>query len=220
MCKEEYKEHRCCDQGPQGVPGLQGPQGTQGPQGPQGIMGLTGLQGPQGLQGVPGKDCDCNDRECHCPVGYCNVFSDSKQQVASSGVVLLQKQNSVSSDFDISTISSDGKIKFKKSGIYLLSFDCNGQITPPFPAPVPVWSIAFYMNGSLIPGTNSGAFLQSPDDQMSHAGMRTLVSVSASDVLTLQNTSTLAIDLIGPAIGSMFPLIGASVNILLVKELP
>lgn len=216
-------DHKCCccygPQGPQGVPGVQGPQGMQGvpgidgspglqgPQGPQGVagsmgpagpqgpMGLPGIQGIQGIQGIPGKDCDCNQMK----TPYANVWSQVNQSLSANGggsdFVKYEGANSVSADFDISAANVSGQVKALKSGIYLVSWVINGQLAPPFPAPVPSWGVGLYLNGVYVGGSSSAGFSQSPDDDAESISQSVIIALAANDVLALKSVSSAPIEL-------------------------
>ena len=218
---------RCCDckEGPQGVPGLQGEQGIQGVPGSQGIMGPQGVQGVQGLQGPPGKDCDHSNRECNCLAAYCNIYSEVDQLLTAwttpGDFVKFQMSNSVSPEFDISNAALLGEVKFLKKGIYSIAFSIEASLAPPFPAPVPVWALALFLNGAEVPGSSFGGFNQSPDDDVENAIGRVMVPVNANDIIKLRNISIgqgIVLKAIHPSLA--FPLTCASLNINLVKELP
>ena len=221
MCKENHEYNRCCEQGPQGVPGLQGPQGIQGVPGPQGPQGLTGMQGPQGLQGEPGKDCDCSHM-CDCPSAYCNLWSQMDQILSAwasaNDYIKFEGKNEVSADFDISNAATLGEIKFLKKGIYSICSSVEASLQPPFPAPVPSWSICMFLNGVNISGSSFGGFNQSPDDDIENASGQVIVSVNAGDVLKVRNITInqgIMLKAIHPEIA--FPVTCASLDIVLIK---
>jgi hypothetical protein len=224
MCKESHESNheRCCDQGPQGVPGVQGAQGIQGVAGPQGSIGQTGMQGPQGLQGVPGKDCE--GRECKCHSAYCNVYSLTKQDKGPYGsatdTVMFDSQAAVSAEFDTSMKNVNGSIKFLKHGIYSIEWIAQANITPPVPAPVPSFSFGLWIDGVLIPGSVSSNFTQSPNDDNAHTSGQTIVEIKAAQLLTMKNASVASITMNPVPSGSVFAIANASINIVLIKELP
>lgn len=104
-------------------------------------MGAQGPQGLQGEKGDPGKDCDCKDVD----MPYVNVFASVAQliqpynpgAVADQVLFNLQNANSGALDFDLSQMNVSGDIKFLKHGIYHMTWQLQGRITPPVPSPVP-----------------------------------------------------------------------------------
>lgn len=227
MCDESLHNHNCnccCKEGPQGVPGIQGPQGIQGVPGPQGAQGIQGPQGPQGLQGVPGKDCECK-HDCGCCERYLNVYASIPQILTpyngGGDAVLFDKQNSISlGDFDVSQAATLGEIIFLKHGVYLLIWEIQAKTTPPVDAPVPSWSIGFWVNGSLVPGSVFSGFTQSPNDDTTHVNGQVICEIPAGGILLLRNTSTVSISLNPNPATSAFPITVSSVIVTCLKELP
>jgi Collagen triple helix repeat (20 copies) len=216
MCKEsEMNWHRCCEEGPQGPAGQQGPQGVQGVPGQQGIPGQTGMQGPQGMQGLPGKDGVCD-----CTSVYASVYSLVSQVLPSLASPKLELVTSVSAGIDLTSAPLTGEIKVLQHGIYVLNWGFDGLLDPPFPAPVPAWSLGLYKNGSLIPGSVSGSFSSSPDDICTHTSGSVIMEVMANDVIKLVNTSTLSLQAVSTMLGSLFPVAAAIINISMIKQLP
>jgi len=211
MCKDSTHEGGCCCE-----------QGPQGPMGVQGIQGSTGPQGPQGIQGVPGKDCE--GRDCKCSYAYCNVYSLTKQIKGAFGsasdTVLFDSQASVSPEFDVSAKNSTGEIKFLKHGIYSCDWIAQANITPPVPSPVPSFSFGFWLDGVLLPGSVNSSFTQSPNDDNTHVSGQVIVEVAAGQKLILRNASASSVTMNPLPSGSVFPIANASLNIVLVKELP
>ena len=201
MCKEHSRdEHHkkcrcCCEQGPQGVPGAQGPQGIQGqdgPQGPQGLMGIQGIQGIQGEKGDPGEGCECH----HV---YLNMYSQSNQVLAAFGAgadyAKLDMLGVATPDFDLTQAAALGIVKFLTAGVYQISWVANGQLAPPFPAPVPSWGLGVSLNNVFIPQSPSAGFSQSPDDDATGLASVFQLTVAANDVMQIRNVSTFAIQL-------------------------
>jgi hypothetical protein len=188
-----------CPPGPQGTPGIQGIQGVPGAQGNTGLQGSTGLQGNTGPQGP------C----CQNPVGQVSVlsaFSTTDQAIPSLGVCLFENLNVVTaSAFDTSQIGITGEITFLKSGNYLLSWTAEGQLTPPFPSPVPAWSLSFYLDGVPVPGSCFSGYTLFPAELTDNTGGTTVFQVNAGQVLKLLNTSTLPISLVSSTPGSLLP---------------
>lgn len=198
-----------CPPGPQGPQGPQGPigTGTQGPQGPAGSQGPQGIMGPEGPQGP------C----CQSPgsqVSVLNAYSVLDQDLPSLGVCLLENTNVVTiTSFDVSMLSTTGEITFLKGGNYLLSWTAEGLLTPPFPDPVPAWSLAFLLDGVPIPGSCFSGFTLFPAELTDNTGGTVVVSVNAGQVLKLVNSSTLPISLVSTVPGSLFPEVSVSIVI-------
>jgi Collagen triple helix repeat (20 copies) len=217
MCKEDNMWGPCCIQGPQGVPGPQGQQGIQGVPGGQGVPGVKGLQGPQGIQGVAGTNCDCSGATGACNM-YANVFATIPQVIgaylAPTDTVLFDSQNAVSvGSFDLSTMKTDGSVKFLKHAIYHVQWQLQARITAPVPNPVPSWSFGFWVNGVLVPGSIYSGFTQAPGDDACHSTGDVIVELKVGDVLKLRNTSISSVNLNPNVTGSVFPITIASINI-------
>jgi hypothetical protein len=208
----------CCLQGPQGVQGLQGAQGIQGVPGAQGIPGQNGVQGVQGLQGpmgTPGTNATLNS-------AYLSVYSLTNQTLAPGASPLLEAVNQVSAatDFDISQASISGQVKVINHGIYSMAWGFDGLLTPPYPFPVPGWSLGVYRNGLLLPGSTAAAFSISPDEFTVHTSSDGIFEFMAGDILKLVNTSTSSINAVSTFLGSNVPVAAASLSIVLLKALP
>lgn len=204
-------------QGPQGVgaQGDQGAQGLQGLQGPQGIgaQGSQGIQGPPGIQGQVGPQGPC----CQSPSGQVsvlNAYSTSDQNLDPLQVCLFEGINIVTAtSFDVSQLSTTGEITFLKGGNYLLSWTAEGQLSPPFPEPVPAWSLALLLDGVLVPGSCFSGYTLFPAELTDNTGGTVVVFVNAGQVLKLVNSSTTPISLISTVPGSLFPETSASIVI-------
>ena len=215
----------CCacygPQGPQGLPGIQGPQGSTGQMGPQGQQGNVGPQGIQGIQGVAGKDCD---RECECCDRFANVFASKTQTLGAystaTDTVVFDMQNAVSvGDFDLSVMGTTGDVVFLKHGIYQISWNLQGRLTPPISPPVPSWSFGLWLNGVLVPGSIFSGFTQAPDDDACHSSAIVSIEIQVGDKLRLRNTSVNNVDLTPAVNGSVFPITIASINMECLKAL-
>ena len=199
-----------CPPGPQGATGLQGAQGVAGPQGIAGPTGATGLQGNTGPQG---PCCQSTGGS----VSVLNAYSTVDQQIPSLGVCLFNALNLVTvTSYDASMVGTTGEITFLKSGNYLLSWTAEGQLTPPFPDPVPSWSFSFFLDGVPVPGSCFSGFTLYPDELTTNTGGTVVIPVNAGQVLTLLNTSTLPVSLISSVPGSMLP--ETSVSIVLQSQ--
>jgi hypothetical protein len=174
-----------------------------------------GLQGPRGLQGAPGKDCEKKD--C-CDRCYLSVYSTSDQNLTANGDVndfaIFEHASAGTPDcFDWSLAATTGQIKVLKSGAYVLQWVADGQLAPPFPAPVPVWALGLYVNGVFLPGTGIAGFSQSPDDEANCLTQILIVNLLANDVLMLRNIGTFPIFLTGGHPELVVPVTSASLSI-------
>jgi hypothetical protein len=114
----------------------------------------------------------------------------------------MEGVNASTVSFDVSMTAINGAITFLKSGIYEITWNAEGQLTAPYPAIVPSWSVGLTLDNVLVQGSVFGAFLVSPDDILSATGNTVIVAVNAGQVLKLINTATNPIDLVSTAFGS------------------
>jgi len=204
-------------QGIQGIQGVAGPQGVPGIPGPLGSVGSIGPQGPQGVQGpigAIGPQGPC----CPFSTSFGQAFSSTDQLAIVPGeAVLMENVNISTMAIDFSMTPSTGEVTINKTGIYSIEFVFHGQLSAPFPAPVPAWSLSLFKNNVLLPGATFGNFTLSPDEVYSHTGGPTLVSITAGDVIKIVNTSTMPVDKIATALGSSVPVTSCGLTILLVQ---
>lgn len=198
-----------CPPGPQGSQGIQGTQGTTGPQGVQGLIGPQGLQGIQGNTGPQGPCCPGQGGV----ISAANVYSVVDQEIPSGGVVLFEAANVVTSDYDVSMAGITGGITFINTGIYRISWTVEGQLTPPFPAPVPAWSFSLYLDGVLVNGSTFSSFTLFPDEATSTAAGTVIIHVTAGQVLTLNSSASLPVSIISSIPGSLVPETSTSITI-------
>jgi len=205
--------------GTQGIAGVQGTIGTSGAQGAQGIQGAVGPQGVPGIQGVPGAPGIAGPTGpcCQLPgssASVLNAYSTLDQTLNPLDAVLFDGINVVTStSYDTSLASTTGQITFLVSGNYILSWTAEGQLTTPFPDPVPAWSLSLFLDGAPIPGSCFSGFTLFPAELTNNTGGTVVVAINAGQVLTLLNTSTLAIALLSSIPGSTLPESSASLVI-------
>ena len=216
-----YGQDNCCSscicpQGPQGLPGTAGIQGASGIQGvpglqgAAGVQGLVGPQGTQGVQGVVGPTGPC----CPVSLSVANIYSVEDQTISTNQSVLFQNVNAIAvADYDISLMATTGEVIFLKTGIYAISFTVEGLLTPPFPDPVPAWSFSLYLDGSPVPGGCFSSFTLFPDQLTTTAAGKVIVYVASGQVLTLQSTSILPVNIVSSVFGSIIPVTSASITI-------
>lgn len=208
--------------GPRGEPGLQGPQGKTGPQGvtgkdgesgsagkagPRGPAGLQGLAGPRGVQGEAGPQGITGG-------AVASLFSLANQSVSPGEVVLFEGVNSVSfQTYDVSLAATSGRIVFLESGIYNISWEVEGKLTPPFPNPVPGWGLALYLDEVPVLGSCFPGFTQAPSGQAVHAGGRIAIEIVKGQTLTLQSVSVLPISLVSTNVAESLSTVSASIMI-------
>jgi Collagen triple helix repeat (20 copies) len=194
------------DEGPQGVPGKDGRQGSPGPQGPQGARGDTG---PRGLP------CCCEGISI-----FANLFSSKDQTIQSFGnsgsEVTFEHFNATSALIDLSLVNSTGEITINQNGIYLVTYTVTGQLNS-F-ATLSPWSFGLYLDGSVVPGSISAAVTQTEEDFRSVTNTVIIVILNGQ-VLTLNNVSTLAVDLLSGMSGGPYPNESAFINIFQLKKL-
>ncbi|MES2200516.1 MAG: hypothetical protein V4489_10185 [Chlamydiota bacterium] len=196
-----------CPQGPQGPQGLQGVAGT----GIQGLQGIPGPQGAQGIQGQIGPQGPC----CPSIRAVANVYSISNQELASGDRVLFQSANAVTAgSYDLSLMSTTGEIVLINSGIYEITWSVEGSLTPPFPNPVPGWSLSLYLDGLPVPGGCFSAFTLFPDEATRTAGGTVIIATTPGQSISLRSTSTLPITLTSMIFGSLLPETSASIAII------
>lgn len=207
-----------CPQGPQGATG---PAGAVGPQGSIGLTGATGVQGaigpagaigPQGPVGPQGPCCSSSVNSA-----VLNLYSLLDQSIAPGSVVAFENANATTPlAFDTSLASTTGEITFLSGGVFGITWNVEGQLTPPFPAPVPAWSFSLFLDGIPVSGACFSSFTLFPEELTTSAGGKVIISVAAGQVLTLQNTSTLPVSVVSGLPGSTIPVV--STALLIEKE--
>jgi len=172
--------------------------------------GPTGAQGPQGQTGPQGPCCGAIQSTV-----VASLYSIIDQQIPSGNVVTFENTSTVTlANFDVSLAPSTGQITFLTSGTYSITWRVAGELTPPFPDPVPAWSLSLFLDGTQVPGSCFAGFSLFPDLLTSNGASNIIVVVAAGQVLTLQNTSLLPISLISSTPGSIFPQISATLSII------
>lgn len=193
--------------GPQGLAGQMGPAGKQGSLGPAGAIGIPGIQGPAGPQGG-----------CCSPSSiFANVFTLTDQVILPNEPILFENVSAQTSFFDLSLTSINGKIIALKSGIYLVSWNFNGQLNNAFTSPVPAWSLGIAQNGNILPSSVSAAFSNTPNNLCIHNSGMSIIPIFFGDVIQLINTSDNSILCVANALGFSFPA-ASSITLSLISE--
>jgi len=185
---------------------MQGVQGLQGVQGPRGQDGLQGPQGIQGEQGIAGSCVNCPGGSGPIPpVGtgmeFAEVYSTTAQLLTASPglnmpgqVALLENSVHATANIDISNAATTGQIKINKAGWYDVATGVAAFMNP-IPAPLPVFSVALFLNGVLVKGSPFANLPLSPAQASNEVVADVFVHCNVGDALTLANTSTAPINL-------------------------
>ena len=208
-----YSADNCCCTSCTCPQGAQGPTGAQGIQGVQGLSGATGAQGPVGLQGITGAQGPCCSTTSSNAVA--GLYSIEDQDIPPGSPVLFESTNAITPGaFDVSFTPSTGQITFINSGTYSITWRVSGQLTPPYPSPVPVWSLSLFLDGVPVPGSCFAGFSPFPDLLSSNGAANVIIVVTAGQALTLENSSLLPISLVASTPGSSLPQISATLSII------
>jgi hypothetical protein len=218
--------------GDQGVPGVNGQQGVQGVPGKDGKDGTNGLQGPmgptgpQGLQGPQGPKGDCVACPCDCVSGnaeFAEVYSNQNQLLAASpgpnlagGIVKLENTIFSTSNIDVSQAGVNGKITINVAGWYDVATGICGALNP-IPSPIPVWTLSLFLNGVLVSGSTFANQTISPEQKSNEIVADVFVHFNKGDVLELANTSSNALQMSAPILGTNAPPSSAYLKIILLK---
>lgn len=169
--------------------------------------------GPQGIQGPVGPQGPCCGTTASTVVA--GLYSLVDQSLPAGSPVLFENTNTITpGDFDISLASSTGQITFLTAGTYSITWRVDGQLTPPFPDPVPAWSLSLFLDGIPVPGSCFAGFSLFPDLLTSNGASNVIVVIGEGQVLTLQNSSLLPISLIASTPGSALQQISATLSII------
>lgn len=229
-------DHNCCCPGPVGPVGPMGPIGPKGNPGIQGIPGLNGKDGQQGSQGNPGEQGpmgpqgpqgvkgDCVECECHCDEPeFAEVFSILSQHLLESPganlagqVVILEQLIFSTSNIDVSQAGVNGKVTFKKAGWYDVATGICGALNP-IASPLPCWTLSLFKNGIIVPGSTFANQTISPEQKSNEIVADVFVHFNVGDVLELANTSTAAVDINAPTLGTNAQASSAYMKIILLK---
>jgi len=202
-----------CPRGPQGIQGPPGIVGPQGIQGPPGLQGNLGPQGPDGIQGPTGP--------CRLPThAFANVFSVQNQlELMPGATALMEGANAYTDGMDISQAGITGAVTINLPGIYEISWKATGQLSPPYPSPVPAWSMIMTLDDVIIPGSGSSDFLSSPDNIISKIGEKVIITIASGQTLRLINNTISNIDLQSTPKGTTLPVASLSLSIILLTSL-
>lgn len=87
----------------------------------------------------------------------------------------------------------------------------------PISAPLPVWSVAIFVNGILIPGSPFANMTLSPVQQANEIVADVFVHFNKGDILEVANTSTSLVTLSAPTLGTNAQVNSAFLKIILLK---
>lgn len=200
--------------GPAGADGLMGPQGPIGLAGPVGIIGLQGLQGPDGIQGPIGADGPC----CPLATDFTSVYSLTSQTILPGQALLLENVAETTPAFDLTLAPTTGQVVVLKSGTYHIKWGVEGELTPPYFEPVPAWTFAIFVNGTLEPSSGSGSFSLSPSDLLTNDTGATIIHLNVGDVVTLVNTSLNSFSASSMPFGTLVPLVSARLTLIAIAQ--
>lgn len=185
---------------------------------------------------------DCNGMEIcikctpnHCPKPdpiphkcceepeFAEVYSIQSQDLTASPglnlegqVVKFEKTVYATANIDISQAGTNGKITINKAGWYDVATGVCGLLNP-ISAPLPVWSVAVFVNGILIPGSPFANMTLSPVQQANEIVADVFVHFNKGDILEVANTSTSLVTLSAPTLGTNAQVNSAFLKIILLK---
>jgi len=159
-----------------------------------------------------------------CPAPeYAEVYSNAAQTLTASPgpnmagqTVLLEKTIVATSNLDVSQAAATGKITINRAGWYDVATGMCGALNP-IPAPLPVWTLSLFVNGTIVPGSTFANMTLSPEQQANEIVADVYVHFNKGDVLQLANTSSNQIILTAPMLGTNAQVSSAYLKLLLLQ---
>ena len=187
--------------GPTGAIGTTGATGSTGATGDTGPTGATGLTGATGITGPTGAIGTTGDTGPTGPTGslgnYAYIYNLTPQVVVVGADVTFDSIGVLTSGF---TFIAPSTINIINTGVYQVNFSVSGTEPNQF---------TLFVNGAPVPGATygSGAGTQQNNGQA-------IFSMSAGDVLTLENHTSAAAVTLASVIGGTEANVNASIAIL------
>lgn len=171
-----------------------------------------------------GNGSGTGNHECDCCESYLNVYGLPPQSLTPFGggddAVKFQGNNALTAaDYDLTTMSVDGSVKFLKAGIYYISWGVQARVKAPIPLPLPSFSFGVWRNGVLVPGSPLSGYTQSPMDDTVHLNGEITISIAINDEIKIRNAAAVAVDLDPNVVGIQFPVTVSALNIHCLKAL-
>lgn len=107
-------------------------------------------------------------------------------------------------NIDVSLAGSAGKIIVNKAGWYDVATGLCGSLNP-IASPLPVWTLSLFKNGVYVPGSTFANMTISPEQKANEIVADVFVHCNVGDELQLANTSTAAVQLTAPSLGTNAP---------------
>jgi hypothetical protein len=154
---------------------------------------------------------------------FAEVYSITTQNLfASPGpnqagqAVLLEKTIFNTANIDVSAAAVNGSLKIMKAGWYDVSTGMSGSLNP-IATPLAVWTLSLFQNGVIVPGSTFSNMTLSPVQQANMIVADVFVHFNVGDVISLANTSSAAIQLTAPTLGTNAQTNSAYLKIVLLK---
>lgn len=158
-----------------------------------------------------------------CDAEFAEIYSNLEQGLfASPGLnmpgqtVLLENTVYSTANIDVSAAFSTGKVTVNKAGWYDVATGICAALNP-IASPLPVWSLSLFKNGVIVPGSTFANMTLSPEQKANEIVADVFVHFDKGDVIELANTSTAAILLTSPSLGTNATPNSAYMKIILLK---
>lgn len=159
----------------------------------------------------------------YCEPEFAEVYSIVTQNLSASlganlagQVVLLENTIFSTSNIDVSQAASIGRITINKAGWYDVSTGMSGALNP-IASPLPVWTLSLFKNGVIVAGSTFANMTLSPEQKANEIVADVFVHLAAGDYLQLANTSSAAIQLTAPSLGTNAQTNSAYMKLVLLK---
>lgn len=129
---------------------------------------------------------------------------------------LLENTIVSTSKIDVSQAGVNGKVIINRAGWYDVATGICGALNP-ISSPLPCWTLSLFKNGFLVSGSTFANQTISPEQKSNEIVADVFVHFNAGDTLELANTSTSAIQLSAPTLGTNAPTSSAYMKIVLLQ---
>lgn len=158
-----------------------------------------------------------------CAVEFAEVYSAVNQNLSASPgpnmpgqVALLEQTVFATPGIDVSLAASQGKVIVNRAGWYDVATGICAALNP-IASPLPVWSLSLFVNGVIVPGSTFANMTLSPEQKANEIVADVFVHLNVGDVVSLASTSTAAIQLTAPTLGTNAATNSAYMKLILLK---